>query len=91
MDEYHGILVNISQKDKAIFNKLKILGKKKTNDGKWILYRIGVASEKINETIKQLQENMMKGFYFLYVLLNHFDFQSQLLDSLLQEELHHLH
>ena len=64
MEEYHGILVDVSQKDKSIFNNLKILGQKKTEDGEWILYKVGVKPEKIDETIKQLQENMVEGFYF---------------------------
>lgn len=62
MKEYHGILVNVSQKDKSVFNKLKILGQKKDNG--WILYRIGVAPNKIEQKIKQLQKNMLGRFYF---------------------------
>lgn len=62
MDKYHGILVDVSQKDKSIFDKLKILGQKES--GGWILYRIEVDPDKIEETIKQLQENMLDEFYF---------------------------
>jgi len=63
MEEYHGIIVDVSQKDKSIFNRLKILGQKE--DEGWILYKIGVKKEDIEQIIKQLQENMVEGtFYF---------------------------
>jgi len=62
MEEYHGILVDMSQKDKSIFNNLKILGQRKA--GGWVLYKIGVDPKKINKTLEQLQENMVDGFYF---------------------------
>jgi len=62
MKDYHGILVDVSQKDKSILNKLKILGQKK--DGGWILYKIECEPEKIEDIIKQLQKNMVDGFYF---------------------------
>ena len=64
MEEYHGILVDVSQKDVSIFDKLKILGKRKTTDQKWTLYKLCVDSENIDRTIKRIQENMIKGFYF---------------------------
>ena len=62
MEEYHGILVDVSQKNKSIFNNLKILGQKKAWG--WILYKIGVEPKKFDKTLKQLQENMVEGFYF---------------------------
>ena len=62
MNEYHGVIVDVSQKDKRIFETLNILGNKK--DGSWILYKIGVSERDIDRTIKCLQENMVDGFYF---------------------------
>lgn len=62
MEEYHGILVDVSQKNKKIFNKLNILGKKKV--GGWILYKIGILPKNIKPEIKKLQKNMFDGFYF---------------------------
>ena len=62
--DYHGIIVDESQKDITILNKLKILGKKTSSNGKWVLYKIGIAPEKLEKSIKQLQENMNGGFYF---------------------------
>jgi hypothetical protein len=57
MNKYHGIIVNISQKDKSIFDELKILSSKKSSKG-WILYKIEVDQEKIEKVIKKLQQNM---------------------------------
>lgn len=62
MENYHGILVDVSQKDKSIFDKLTILGKKKAWG--WILYKVEIAAEEINKKIKELQNNMVDGFYF---------------------------
>ncbi len=64
MEEYHGILVDVSQKDKSVFNGLNVLGKKASEDGEWVLYRVGVGLEKIDEILKRLQKNMVDGFYF---------------------------
>ncbi len=62
VEEYHGILVDVSQKDKTIFRKLNILSQKK--DGSWVLYKVGISPKQINKQIKQLQNNMVDGFYF---------------------------
>jgi hypothetical protein len=76
MEEYHGIIVDASQKDKSVFNKLKILGKKE-DDG-WVLYKIEASSSDLPKLIKELQENTADGFYFhfyrndeLIVAFNH--------------------
>jgi hypothetical protein len=44
--------VDVGQKDKSIFNNLKILGQKKTLDGGRTLYKVGVEPKKIDETLK---------------------------------------
>lgn len=62
MDNYHGIIVDVSQEDKEIFNDLRVIGKKKAWG--WILYKISVESKEIDIVLKKLQENMKKGFYF---------------------------
>jgi hypothetical protein len=76
MDKYHGIVVDVSQKDKSIFHKLKVIGNKE-DDG-WTLYKIESNQKDIEKVIKQLQENMVEGFYFhfysgeeLIVVFNH--------------------
>ena len=62
MENYHGILVNVSQKGNSIFNKIKIIGQKKAWG--WILYKIEINTKEINRKINELQENMNDGFYF---------------------------
>ena len=49
MEEYHGIVIDVSQEDKSVFNSLKILEKKKF--GGWVLYKVLVMPEEINEII----------------------------------------
>ena len=58
INEYHGIIINISQKDKSIFNNLQIIGKKKVLLGLVILYKIRVSENRINEVIQTVQNNM---------------------------------
>lgn len=62
MDNYHGIIVDVSQKEQLIFNRLKILSKKV--DGEWTLYKIEVTPMEKDKIIKELQRNLVKGFYF---------------------------
>ena len=62
MENYHGIIVNVSQKDKSIFDRLKILGEKKL--WSWILYKVEIKPKELKKRIKELQENMTEGFYF---------------------------
>ena len=59
---YHGIIVDASQKDKSEFGKLEIAGQKKS--GGWILYKVEVSQEKLERTISRLQKNINDGFYF---------------------------
>ncbi len=62
MNEYHGIVIDVSQKNKDIFKKLKIIGKKVS--GEWVLYKISVPAENISNKISTLQKGMADGFYF---------------------------
>ena len=62
MKNYHGIIIDVSQKDQAIFESLDILGSKKA--GNWLLYKIEVEAKSIDKTIKNLQKHMLKGYYF---------------------------
>jgi len=59
---YHGIIVDESQKDKSIFKKLKVTGQSKGEH--WTLYKISVPEKDLEKTLKAIQTNMAKGFYF---------------------------
>jgi hypothetical protein len=70
-DEYHGIVINLSQKDQSIFKSFNIIGKKKVIFNLLVINKISVHSNDIEKSIKILQENMryqywpfIKGFYF---------------------------
>ncbi len=64
-NDYHGIIINQSQKNKSIFKKLKIIGRKKVLFGLVILYKISVESDSLNELIKSVRENMASRLFIL--------------------------
>jgi hypothetical protein len=62
---YHGIIINISQKDRSVFRQLKVIGKKKIFFGLITLYKIEVDESNFNETMLSVQKNMTNGFLFI--------------------------
>ncbi len=62
--EYHGIVIDVSQKDKSIFKTLDIIGMKKTLFGIISIYKVKVTAEKIDEVIKKLQSNLVDRILF---------------------------
>jgi len=63
MMNYHGIIIDISQKDKFILDRLNVLSKKQS--GNWILHKVEVEPDNIDKIIKDLQKNMIDSkFYF---------------------------
>ena len=62
MENYHGILVNVSQKNKNIFSKLKILSQKE--GGSWTLYKISINPAYLEKSLEEIQKNLVDGFYF---------------------------
>lgn len=64
MKDWHGIIIDESQIDKGIFERLNILGHKKSSDAGWILYKIAVKDKELDETIKEIQNNMKDRYYF---------------------------
>ncbi len=61
---YHGIIVNISQRDRSIFGRLEIIGARRLLCGLLILYKVRVGADQIDELIKDVQENMARGILF---------------------------
>ena len=61
-DDYHGIVVNRSQKDAAVFSELDIIGKRKALLGLVVLYKVRVAAHDIDQVIKRIQANMSTRF-----------------------------
>ena len=62
---YHGIILNISQRDKSIFDEIDVIGKKKIFLGILVLNKVNVASEDLEPLIQKLQSNMTKHFIHL--------------------------
>jgi hypothetical protein len=67
MGEYHGILVNLSQKDRSIFQKLNVMGCKKIFFGLIALYKIRVAPEDIDALTQRIQANLADHVLFLHM------------------------
>ena len=62
--EFHGIVINISQKNKSIFETVNIIGKRKYFFGLLILYKVKVSPDKIADAIKAFQSNMSDRIVF---------------------------
>ncbi len=66
MRDYHGIVVNLSQKDRSIFRELNLIGHRKLLFGLLALYKIRVAPEDLNVLIRRIQQNMAAKILFLH-------------------------
>ena len=62
---YHGIIINISQKNKSLISNLNVIGKKKSIFGIITIYKIEVKQNEINNIIIKIQENMVNKILFL--------------------------
>ena len=60
-DEYHGIVLSISQKDKSIFKGLQVIGSKKALLGLITFYKIRIDSHQIDNIITNIQGNMARN------------------------------
>lgn len=61
-DEYHGIVIDVSQKDRSIFQRLDVIGRKKVFLGAVSIVKVRVKSADLERTIKDLQTNMADRF-----------------------------
>ncbi|NIM46625.1 MAG: hypothetical protein GTN40_00485 [Candidatus Aenigmarchaeota archaeon] len=69
LENYHGILLDTEFKDPNFIKKFKILGKRKSREQPWVVYRVVVPAEKVNEMIKEGQEKLVskqKYYFHLY-------------------------
>ena len=66
MMNYHGIIINISLKDKSLFKTLEIIGQKRLFLNWLILYKVSVRPESIDSTIQNLQSNLVERFWFYF-------------------------
>jgi len=63
--EYHGHIVGLSQKDRRIFQTLKVIGRRRALWGIVTVFKVGVPEDQIESVIGRLQENMSKSLLFL--------------------------
>jgi hypothetical protein len=71
MEEYHGIIIDLSQRNNSILMNLDIIGRKKFFNNLVSLLKVRIPIDALEETIQGLQSNMRKrllpfakGFYF---------------------------
>ena len=65
-DEYHGIVMDASQKDKSIFERLDVIGRKKVALGAVCVVKLRVKSADLEKTISDLRANMADRFLALF-------------------------
>ena len=62
---YHGIIINISQKNKSLISNWNVIGKKKSLFGIITIYKVEVKKSEIDSIINKIQENMARKILFL--------------------------
>lgn len=58
-DEYHGNLLDTEFKDPSFLNRFRIFAKRKSERNPWTMYGVIVPSERIEDVIKETQENLL--------------------------------
>jgi hypothetical protein len=66
LSEYHGIIINLSQKDPAILKDLDVIGKKKVFFNVLVLLKVRISSEDLDELIQRLQANLRTRLGWLF-------------------------
>ncbi|MBS3090049.1 hypothetical protein J4461_04215 [Candidatus Pacearchaeota archaeon] len=61
MNEYHGIIIDISLRNPLFIEKFNIIGSKKGMD--YQAYKVLVEREDINSVMLEMQKNLVEGFY----------------------------
>lgn len=62
--EYHAIIVDKSLKNPKIIQGFNVVGQKAA--GTWQLYKISVQESDLEKVIKQIQDNMAEGTWYLH-------------------------
>jgi hypothetical protein len=62
--DYHGIIINVSLKDKSLFKTMEIIGRKSVLLDWLVLYKVSVRPENLDATILNLQANLVERFWF---------------------------
>ena len=62
--DYHGIVINLSIKDKSLLKSLNKIGQKKVILNWLVLLKISVQPEELDVMIKKLQSSLVERFLF---------------------------
>ncbi len=65
--DYHGVVVNLSQRNQLIFNQLEILSSRAVIPHFLILHKIRVNPGQLEDTIRQLQANMRGQLFYAHL------------------------
>lgn len=65
--DYHGIVVNLSQKNLRIIKALNIIGRRSVIPGLLALYKVGIKAEDLESTIDLLQKNMRGSCFYAHL------------------------
>lgn len=65
MGEFHGVILNLSQKDRSIFRQMDVIGRRTVLPGILVLYKIQVAPERVDALIDRVQANMAERVLFV--------------------------
>jgi hypothetical protein len=63
-NRYHGIIVNLSQRDRTILRSLSVIGRRRLLFGLITLYKVAVGDGQLSEVIGRLQANMADRVLF---------------------------
>lgn len=63
-ETFHLVIVDQSQKDVTALKRFEILSQSPLED--WVMYKIAVKANNLNETIKFLQSNMNEGNWYFH-------------------------
>ncbi len=62
---YHGIVIDVSQKDPSALGELSIIGRREAPDASWTLLKVEVKPGDLEGVIQRLQANLVEdAFYF---------------------------
>jgi hypothetical protein len=65
MPEFHGIIIDKSLKNAKILDQLNVLSKKESEG--WVLYKISVPEDKVQETVQLIQKSLSGGAWYAHL------------------------
>ena len=63
---YHGIILDLEFKDQDFLKRFRVLGKKKSSENPWFLFKVEVTAEELEKMIGEIQDQMVEGAYYCH-------------------------